>query len=120
MSTYLALDATTGDLILPAGGGVSRVDKGRFVVQQVQSKLRAQLGEWLLDTSIGWLSPQDYEKNYDRPGLEARAREIILGTQGVQAILSLQTTFSNRTLTLQFKATTIYGNIDLTIPWGVS
>lgn len=119
MSTYLALD-TAGDLILPNGGGVSRVDEGRFVVQQVQSKLRTWLAEWQLDPLIGWLSVEDFERNYDAASIERRARQIILGTQGVLSIVSLTSTYSQRELTLQFKALTTYGEIDLTVPWGVT
>lgn len=116
---YLALDKTTGDLIKPVGGGVSRVSDGRFVVQQVQSRLRTILGEWILDPTVGWLSPVDFEKNFDKAAIERRARVIILETQGVSSIESLTATYSNRKLTLQFKALTIYGVIELDVPWGV-
>lgn len=118
--TYLALSKTTGDLILKDGGGVERVDQGRFVVQQVQSKLRTWLGEWLLDQSVGWVNAADFEKNFSTADLERRATEIILATQGVLAIDSITSTYSNRTLTLQFVARTRYGVINLTIPWGAS
>lgn len=115
---FLALDKTTGDLILKSGGGVERVSEGRFIVQQVQSKLRAWLGEWLLDPSIGWLNFSDFEKAYNQSDIEQRAREIILTTQGVSIINSMETSYSNRKLTIDFSAETIYGTIDLTIPWG--
>lgn len=118
--TQLAIDKTTGDLFKPAGGGVSRVSEGRFVVQQVQSKLRTNLGEWALDTKVGWLNFNDFVKNYNLADIETRAREIILGTQGVLAIETLSSTYSNRVLTLSFVAQTLYGEIDLTIPWGVN
>lgn len=114
----LALDKVTGDLIISPSGGVERVTEGRFVVQQVQSKLRAWLGEWVLDTSIGWLNLKDFEKSFDQSGIERRAREIILGTQGVSTIISLSATYSQRKLSIQFKANTIYGIIELTVPWG--
>ena len=116
--TYLALDKTTGDLILKDGGGVERVEDGRFIVQQVQSKLRTGLGEWLLNPTIGWLSIEDYEKNFDQFDIESRARAIILGTEGVLAIDSLSATYIARKLTLQFSARTTYGEISLTVPWG--
>ena len=115
---YLALDKETGDLILPEGGGVSRVSEGRFVVQQVQCKLRTMLGEWILDQSLGWLTLEDFDKNYDIASLERRARTIILETQDVLAINSLSSTYSNRKLLLEFSAETVYGTIDVTVPWG--
>ena len=117
---HLALDKTTGDLILPAGGGVSRVDKGRFVVQQVQCKLRTGLQEWALDPTIGWLTLEDFEKGYDKFDIEARARKIILQTQDVLDIDELVARYNSRKLTIQFTARTVYGEINLTVPWGVT
>ena len=116
--TYLALDKDTGDLILADGGGVSRVTDGRFVVQQVQCKLRTWLAEWVLDPSIGWLSREEMGKGFDIASIERRARTIILETQDVLEIISLTSTYSKRKLTLEFSAKTTYGNIDVTIPWG--
>jgi len=117
MSTYLALDKQTGDLIKPDGGGVSRVDSGRFVVQQVQSKLRTFLDEWLLDPSIGYVGFGDFEKGKSRAELENRARVIILETEGVLTIKSMSSTYTGRVFNLQFSATTVYGVIELTVPW---
>lgn len=114
----LALDKVTGDLIKPESGGVARTEEGRFVVQQVRSRLRTQLGEWVLDRSVGWLSVSDFEKGYDAFSIESRARAIILSTEGVLGITQLSTSYANRVFTLTFSAKTIYGVIDLTIPWG--
>lgn len=115
--SQLALDKSTNDLFKPEGGGVTRVTEGRFVVQQVQCKLKTLLGEWLLDTRVGWLEVTDFEKNYSIYDLEDRARTIILETKGVNSIISLSSTYSNRTLEVQFQANTIYGVIDITVPW---
>lgn len=117
---YLALDKSNNDLILQQGGGVARVNKGRFIVQQVKCKLNTWLEEWILDPTVGWLAVGDYEKNYDVFDIEDRARAIILGTDGVLAIDSLSSDYKKRVLTLNFSARTIYGTIDLTIPWGVT
>lgn len=115
---HLALDKTTGDLIKSDDSGVARVSEGRFIVQQVQSKLRTFLGEWVLDSSIGWVNFSDFEKNFDAFSIETRARSIILNTKGVLGINSLDSTYSNRKFTLSFTAKTVYGVIDLTVPWG--
>ncbi len=120
MSTYFALDKNTNDLIFPVGGGVSRVVDGRFVVQQVRSKLKAWLGEWALDPTIGWLNQEDFIKNYDLYDIEDRAKSIILATQGVESIIEIAATYANRKLDITFRAQTIYGEINLTVPWGVS
>jgi hypothetical protein len=116
---YLALDKDTSDLILKEGGGVERVTDGRFVVQQVQSKLKTWLGEWVLNPNIGWLNQEDFEKNFTIANIERRARVIILGTQGVLSIITMDSAYSKRKLTITFKASTIYGDIDITIPWGI-
>jgi hypothetical protein len=120
MSRYLALDPYTGDLILKSGGGVERVDEGRFVIQQVQCKLKTWLGEWQLDPTIGWVSPADFEKNYSLPEIERRARVIILQTQGVKTITDFSTSYSQRKLTIWFRAMTIYGEIETTVPWSMT
>lgn len=120
MSTYLALDKGTNDLIFPQGGGVSRVDEGRFVVQQVSSKLKTWLGEWALDPSIGWINLDDFKKNYDLFDIEDRARSIVLATDGVSAVNSITSSFEGRQLSMHIEAKTIYGEIDLTVPWGVT
>ena len=117
MSTQLALNQATYDLYKPSGGGVSRVEKGRFTVQLVQSKLRTILQEWILDSTIGWINQNDFEKNYSIYDIEDRARRIILSTRGVLSIISMHSLYSQRVLTLQFTADTMYGEIDLTIPW---
>ena len=114
---YVALGKQTGDLILSAGGGIERVTGGRFVTQQVQCKLRTLLGEWIPDKKIGWLSRDDFEKNYDAFEIEKRARTIILETEGVLIINNLKSTYSQRKLSITFNATTVYGDIDLTVPW---
>lgn len=117
---YLALDKATNDLFKPVGGGVTRTEEGRFVVQQVRSKLQTWLDEWALDPGIGWLSIYDYEKNFDSFDIETRARVVILGTKDVSSIDSLSASYSSRTLTITFKALTIYGEIDLTVPWSLT
>jgi hypothetical protein len=115
----LALDKNTNDLIKPAGGGVARVEEGRFVVQQVQSKLQTLLGEWALDSSVGWVQREDFVRNYDLFDLESRASRIIIRTQGVQEILTLSSVVRSRVATLSFTARTVYGEIKLDVPWGI-
>ena len=114
----LALDEVDNDLILKAGGGVERVDSGRYTVQLVKNRLLTALGEWLLDPRIGWLSISDYEKNPDLFDIELRARQIILSTPDVKAIEEMNLELKDRKLFLTFQATTTFGLIDLTVPWG--
>lgn len=114
----LALDKDTHDLILDAGGGISRVVDGRYIVQLVKSRLLTNLGEWSLDPSLGWLVLEDFKKNPDLFYIELRAKQIILSTPNVRAIEEFSMELKSRILTISFKATTTYGVIDLTIPWG--
>lgn len=114
----LALDSKTNDLILAPGGGVERVDQGRFIVQLVQNKLKTILGEWLLDPSKGWLNKDSFEKHVDLFAIEMKTRKIILSVDGVKEITSMDLELTkDRVLLLSFAAKTIYGTIDLTVPW---
>jgi len=113
----LALDSKTHDLMKPVGGGVARVDKGRYTIQLVKCKLLTKLGEWALNTSLGWVSYDDYDRNYNLFDLELKATEVILSCVGVQTVDSIELEVKDRVLFITFKATTIYGEIDLTIPW---
>ena len=116
MTIQLALDRLTNDLIIGEKGMV-RVSEGRFVVQQVRSKLRTILGEWVLDRSIGYLERADLKKRYDAFGLETRATEIILGTAGVLSVDEVSQTYKDRKLIISFKARTIYGEISSEVEW---
>lgn len=108
-----ALDSATHDLIIG-----SNVTEGRFTVQLVKCKLLTKLGEWKLDPTVGWLSFDEFEKNPDLFDIELRATEIILSCVGVQSVDEMNLNLGkDRVLYLDFKATTIYGVISLTIPW---
>ena len=116
MAIHLALDRLTNDLIM-TDEGIARVSDGRFVVQQVRSKLRTILGEWVLDRSIGLLERADLEKGYDAFDLETRVTECILSTAGVLVVDDISQTYENRKLTISFKARTIYGEISSEVKW---
>lgn len=117
MDTQIALNGATNDIIKIKGGGIARISKGRYTIQLVKNKLLTNLGEWLLDSRKGWLNFKDYKKNPDLFNIEMRAREVILSVKGVQKIDKLSIILKDRVLYLTFTATTIYGGIDLTIPW---
>ena len=120
MTIQMALDEATNDIILKDGGGLERVDQGRYTVQAVRCRLQTFLGEWSLDTGVGWVNFEDFEKSPDLYGIEVRAREIILSTLGVSTIKSFNLALSkDRKLVITFTATTIYGEISLEIPWGI-
>lgn len=119
MSTQIALDAATNDIIKLEGGGIARVVDGRYTVQLVRSKLLTVLSEWRLDTRKGWVNLSYFKRSPDLFDIEMRARNIILSVKGVQKIDTLSISITKRVLTLSFTATTIYGGINLTIPWSI-
>lgn len=119
MSVHLALSSSTNDLILLEGGGVARVKDGRYTVQLVKNKLLTLLGEWRLDPRKGWINFDDFKRNPDLFDLEVRAKQVILSVQGVQKIDDMKLVLTNRKLTVTFTATTIYGGIELTVPWSM-
>ncbi len=116
MALQLALDSATNDLVKLEGGGYLRVEDRDYTIQSVRTRLKTNLGQWLLDLNYGWLSfEEDYIRNPDIYGIEVRARNIILQTQGVKGIVSIEAKLEKRTLYLTFTALTIYGNISLVI-----
>jgi len=127
MSLYLALNRATHDIYRPtaediangATPGATRCDKGRYTVQQCKCRLLTALGEYLLDPRLGFLNREDFIKNYDQFGIEARARNIILSTYGVKSIITMRSIVLNREMTIQFKANTIFGEIELEVPWTI-
>lgn len=119
MSIQIALDEATNDIIKLDNGNIARVKEGRYTVQLVKNKLQTILGEWLLDASKGWLNFNDFRRNPDLFDIEIRAKEVILSCKGVQSVDSINLKISNRVLNLTFVASTIYGVIELTIPWSL-
>lgn len=119
MTQQIALDSATNDIIKLEGGGIARVVDGRYTVQLVKNKLLTMLGEWRLDTSLGWINHDDFTRNPDLFDIEFRARRVILSCKGVQKIDALQLELSKRILTVTFEATTVYGRIETTIPWSM-
>ncbi len=119
MTQQIALDEATNDIIKLEGGGIARVQGGRYTIQAVRSKLQTQLGEWLLDPSKGWINFDDFKKNPDLFDIEMRAKAVILSCKGVLVVESITLTIKKRVLSVQFTAKTIYGIISLTVPWSL-
>ena len=125
MSIYLALRRDTHDIYRVtqedidngADPGIVRVDRGRYTVQQCKCRLLTSLGEYELDPRLGFLNITDFRKNYDQVGIEGRARNIILGTQGVKSIIFIRSIVLKREMNIAFRANTIFGEIELEVPW---
>lgn len=113
----LAVDKITNDLILAEGGGVLRVDDGRYVIQLVKHRLQTSIGEWLLDPNVGFINLSYFEKGPDLFKIELKARQIILSTPNVKLVEEIKLTLEKRVLTIDFKAITTFGSISLSVPW---
>ena len=114
---YMALNKATNDLYKSTCGGIHRVSEGRFVIQQVSCKLKTILNEWILDKTVGYLNLDDLGRNKELFDLEVRLTDIVTSTQGVNKILSVDFDLKDRSLKIDFKAETIYGEIDTSVPW---
>ena len=110
MSFNLKLGADH-DIIV--GRQVSRTDKLEYTVQLVKCRLLTFLGEWALDRGIGvpWTGVLD--RSYDISATKFAIQNTIQTTVGVKSInsLSLKADPTTRLLTVEFTATSIYGEI---------
>ena len=117
----IAMDKTTGDMIVTSGGPV-RVSGGRQTIQVVTEVLRTILGEWVADRSVGYVALGDLKKNPDMFDLEMRAVERILSVDGVERVthISVDLDRTTRVGSIDFEAITSYGVIRLNVPWGAA
>lgn len=82
------------------------------IKQKVKLRLRFFLGEWFLNTAEGVAWRQNILiKNPNITVVNTLIKKAILGTEGIDGLLSFEliTNNSTRTLTINFKAQTNYG-----------
>jgi len=107
---YRKLDANDDYTI--GTGSDFHVNNPDAVAQAVLTRLRLWRGEWFLDTADGtpW-STEILGKRQRGRNPDAAIKQRILGTQGVNEILSYNSTFDGNTRRLSVNATvgTIYG-----------
>ena len=108
----LALDPTTGDLLLTAGR-LSLVEGVDAIAQRIQGRLALWAGEWFADTSIGvpfltFLGAKGGEKL-----AESSLRRAILTCPGVASLESFGFTFDarSRSAVVAFRAKTADGQV---------
>lgn len=107
---YRRLDAS-GDAIFGGGQSSFLIDTPDAVEQAISTRLRLLLGEWFADTSQGvpWATEilgKGTSSTYD-----AVLRAQILGTEGVAAMISYNSTLIGRRLTVNALVQTIYGTV---------
>lgn len=82
------------------------------IKQKVKLRLRMFLGEWFLDISqgVGWIQ-NIFIKNPDMVIVNTLIKKAILETEGVEGLISFDLSINKqtRTLTVNFKAQTVYG-----------
>ena len=113
MAYDIAMNMGTGDIALK-GGDLVLIDNAERVVQQVLISLREWLGEWFLNTRDG-VPYLEYilVKNPNETHIRQVLSDAILAVEGVSGITSMDFTFNRvlRVLTVEYKATTIYGAV---------
>ena len=115
---YRKLSAS-GDYVL--GGGLSSfyVNNPDAVAQAVLTRLRLWLAEWYQDTSDGTNWQTGVLGTNTQASRDAVIRERVLGTPGVNSILTYSSSFDSntRTFSVSMSLDTIYGVVPLmTVP----
>lgn len=108
--TAIALDENNDAYL--KGGQIARATGADFVVQSIRTRLKLYLGEWWLDLTAGVPWYQDiHVQPANVPQAEATLKATILGTAGVESLISFDATFDRQTraLVVTFEALTIYG-----------
>lgn len=111
---YRKLDAN-GDYTLGTGADFY-IDTPEAVGQAIQTRLALYRGEWFLDTADGTPWKTDVLGKYTRDAYDAAIKNRILGTEGVNAIVSYSSNFdgTTRTLNIEAQVNTVYGDTVIT------
>lgn len=111
---YRDLLIANNDLVLTSDVNPDGTDP---VLQDIVQRIRFFLGEWFLDNTQGvpWLQ-EILVKGFDQGAADSYIQETILGTLGVQALLTYGSRFDagRRKLTLQFSVKTQNGTVSYT------
>ena len=116
----LALDPSTGDLLI-ASGRLSLTSGVAAVVQGIRIRLQLIAGEWFLDLDAGVrYFPRDgvdarlaiFGAKFDETKAAREFRAAILATPGVLAVTQLAIDFDGRTraMSVRWQASTVFGD----------
>ena len=114
----LALDMTTGDLLI-TNGRFSFTKDLTGITQDLVIRLRLFLNEWFLDLDAGtdwWSYLGEKFTNASEAALHSEIHRVVLETPGVESMtkLSLSLDSTTRALSISFTAITAFGNTDIT------
>jgi hypothetical protein len=108
----LAFDGT--DIVFDEAGNLTTVEDAAAVAQRIYLTLKAQAGDWFLDTAFGqpWRESV-LVRNPNLIEINSLLRVAISGVEGVIRILSFDLSFDRVTgrLSLTFEVATQYGVI---------
>ncbi len=111
---YRKLDASD-DYTFGTGGDFYQ-NQPEAVAQAILTRLRLWYGEWFLDVADGmpW-NEEVLGKRFKTRNPDGAIKTRILGTEGVQEIVSYSSTFdgNTRSLSVQCTVNTIYGQITI-------
>ncbi|TXH35312.1 MAG: hypothetical protein E6Q98_16095 [Rhodospirillaceae bacterium] len=104
-----------GDYTVGHGGQNFYVNSPDAVAQAVLTRLKLLTGEWFLDVTEGTPYSTEILGAHTQATYDTAIRNRILGTQGVQSILSYSSDLNASTRSLRVAATidTIYGQAEV-------
>lgn len=117
MAYDLKLDPLTHDLLLAGDGAL--IEGPQRITQQIKCTLLTLYGEWFLDTSFGVPYLESIMvKNPNRSEIEAILKDRIIDVPDVTGVrqMAIQIDREMRTLSVEFVATTDYGDLPISIP----
>lgn len=106
--------APNGDSTIFSGDTLFLVNSPAAVAQAVLTRLRLWQGEWFLDTTLGVPFLTQVIGRNTQAVRDTAVQATILGTPGVNQILSYQSQLVGRNLMIQVTIDTIYGSTAIT------
>lgn len=111
----LKLNTATHDIELSDLNDLQIISDIERVKQQIKIRLLTFLGEWFLDTRVGipWLE-NILAKNPNESYIKSLIYDQIIGVKGVKEIINIDisTNKIDRTMKINFKVSTIYGELE--------
>jgi hypothetical protein len=90
------------------------VNSPQCVAQAIATRLKLWQGEWYLDRTAGTPWRQSILGRSANP--DAFIKQVILGTQGVIALVSYNSSLSGRTLTVSGVVNSLFGLVPFAVP----
>jgi len=109
---YRALTAT-GDSTIFSGNTMFLVNSPAAVAQAISTRLKLWQGQWFLDTTLGMPWMQQVIGKHTQSVRDAAIQNTILGTPGVNQIVSYSSTLNGRALSVVCVVDTIYGPLTI-------